>query len=191
MMIKKKRGILLNNALTTIIAVIGLVLIFFAAYKLYQTFVNQEAENAKNALNVIEAKINNLNDGETGKFLVQGTKGWFLVGWSKEEVNRPDKCFFESCICVCKGNIGKNTEFIDQQFKDLCQNNGFCRDSKKEEIVLRGKKEQLTTGIIPVGKPLPYTLGFIRLPENLIELKISKTERSLEIEDARLEDENK
>ena len=54
---KSKRGDLLNNVLGLLIAVIGIGLLVFAVVKLYGVTVNQEEENAKNILNVIEGKI--------------------------------------------------------------------------------------------------------------------------------------
>ena len=67
---KSKRGDLLNNVLGLLIAVIGIGLLVFAVVKLYGVTVNQEEENAKNILNVIEGKIKNLGtiNVSTGEF---------------------------------------------------------------------------------------------------------------------------
>ncbi len=129
---KNKRGeITLENTLTVILAVFGLFLLFLGALKLYQIVVSQEQENAKNLLNTLEAKINNLNDGETGRFQIRGVENWFLVGWNKDDPNRPiDKieCFLDSCICICKGN--------KEKVVDACQKDGFCRKVNFNDVAI-------------------------------------------------------
>ena len=62
-------------------------------------------ESAKDMLDVIEGKIKLLDEGETGKYMIRGIDGWFLSGWSGDNKERPEKCFLESCICVCKGDV--------------------------------------------------------------------------------------
>ena len=116
----------MNNLLGLIIAAIGIGIIIFGAYKLYAVSVNQESENAKNLLDIIEGKINNLNNNEVGKFQLRGVKDWFLVGWGEKDSGRIDKCFFESCVCICKGDRS--------DLKNSCQENGFCRGVEFEKV---------------------------------------------------------
>ena len=184
---KKKAEITLENTLTVLIAVLCLILVGIAVYKLYSIIVNQEQENAKNFLNIVEAKINNLKDGETGKFSIRGVDSkdgqWFLTGWSKDDPARPDKkieCFLDSCICICKGNGGRAS--YDCNGKD-----GFCRKVEKEEIkvnsVLYEKKfiSDPLAGKFASSKEKTFTksIDYIPLPKNLIELKITKEKDSL------------
>ena len=42
-----KKADLMNNVLTTIIAIVGLAIIFFAAWKLYSIYANQEEASSK------------------------------------------------------------------------------------------------------------------------------------------------
>ena len=115
----------MNEILGLIIAAIGIFIVLAGAYKLYEVTINQESENAKAILNSLEGKINNLNSNEVGRFSIRGVKDWFLVGFSKNDASRIDKCL-ESCICICKGD--KN------DLKTSCQENGFCRDLKFERV---------------------------------------------------------
>ncbi len=118
---KDKKGIFtISEILGLIIAAIGIAIVAYAAYKLYAVSVNQESENAKNLLNVIERKIDNLNNNEVGRFQIRGIKDWFLVGWGEDDIGRIDKCFFKSCICICKGDR--------TDLENSCQENGFCRN---------------------------------------------------------------
>jgi len=113
-----KKGILLKNVLALVITAIGLGLIIIAGVKLYNLSKDQEFENAKKLLDSLIGKIENVKDGETGRPVIRGVEGWYLIGWSSNDNSRPDKCFFNSCICVCKKN--RNIGRLD------CQENGFC-----------------------------------------------------------------
>ena len=124
---RDKRGdFTVNEVLGLIIAAIGIGIVIFGAYKLYEVTINQESDNAKALLNSLEGKINSLNNNELGRFQMRGVKEWFLVGWGKNDAGRIDKCFFESCICICKGN-----EF---DLKDSCQLNGFCKNVNSDIV---------------------------------------------------------
>lgn len=195
-----KRGeegnFLSQNFVSLVIAVIGLVLVFFAASRLYAAYVNNEAENAKNFLNVIEAKIGNLKDGEVGRYSIRAVKNWYLLGWNKNEGGRPDKCFFESCVCICPKDY-KNPA-------GSCDKAGFCRDLKEfdsirvlnfnkvknkqtivnEEDIIKdvnnyfGKYGEWVTGIQPY--PLLDECPLFS-EENLVEMLIYKKGKSLAI----------
>lgn len=170
---RNKRGDLLKNVLALIIAVVGISLIIFAAVKLYSVNIEQDSENAKKLLSAIEGKIKNLKDGEIGRFPIRGIEEWILVGWDKDDIGRPDKCFFDSCICVCKGN--------GEDAKDSCQGkDGFCKKIDKKVSVIGYKTYK--KGAIGEGIPLPYPsetlserVNYLILQNNLIELEIHKT----------------
>ena len=169
----KKGDLTITEALGIIIAVLGLIILFFGIWKLYKVTINQGEGNINSALNVIEARIENLKDGESGKFLISGQEGWFLTGWSKDEQGRPDKCYFNSCICACKGEpisfVREASVYYDIRSKK-CQEKGFCRDVKKNIVKIRGQRINMITD----------KLGdFIILPKNAIEIEISKTDLEL------------
>jgi len=169
-MCKSRRGAVMNRkgdinvVLKLILAVVGLTLIFFAAGKIYSGFVGQDDRNAENTINAIEAKINALDKGESTLFNSRGPQAkadddewWYFVGWSKDESTRPDKCFFESCICMCNHPAAYDLQrvireafitavgagppsFSGPSKEDLsvsCQNNGICRDVDYESVNIK------------------------------------------------------
>jgi len=153
MIIGMKRGDLQNNVLSLVIVAIGLGLLVFGFVKLYQVTVSNESKDAQKTIDTLFDKVETLKDGESNNFLIQGFKGsenWKIIGWDKNEKGRPDKCFFESCICICKG-IEINVVFYGPQGKGSleeaifsrksehaknCNINGFCR-------VIEGRKVNL------------------------------------------------
>lgn len=149
-----KKGDLLNNILTTVIAVVGLMIIIYGSYRLYSVYANQDVENAKTIANVVEARINSLETAKAfgdkipASIVVKGIPGWFITGWGKNDVGRPDKCSFKTCICICPGKpitsgaIGtKAYDFLDKSVDSVkaCQDEGICRFFEEEGILIRGK----------------------------------------------------
>lgn len=176
----KRKG-LVRDTTSLVIAIVGIILLLFAVYQLYNVFVDQDSEVAKRTLNVIEAKINLLDEGQTGKFPIKGPwnkdRKWYLVGWGKENSERPDKCYFDSCICICDGSL-----------KESCQGrNGFCRKVDVKEVRILNEILVKTPPVIGVEGPVPIETGgesrasAIEFPANLIELQIKKNKDSLEI----------
>ncbi|MCH7567872.1 MAG: hypothetical protein IIA87_00450 [Nanoarchaeota archaeon] len=138
----RKKGILIKNVMALVIAVIGLLILSVVVVRLYQINVNQEQENARKTIDNIMGKIVLLEDGEIGRFAIQGFKGsknWYLVGWDKRFEDRPDKCFLDNCICICKGNT-----------PTACQSTGFCRNVKNEEVFVYS--ELVVSGVPPAGE---------------------------------------
>ena len=174
-----KKGDLLNNVLSLLIAAIGIGLLVFAVVKLYGVTVNQEEENAKNTLNVIGGKIKNLNDGETGKYPIQGIEGMFLTGWSGDNKERPDKCFLKSCICVCKGDV-ENYYFNSLEISKKCQEKGFCRDIDKGQLSISSIIKAYEVGIEELKRE-EKLVNYITFPKNLIEIEIKKEKDLLSI----------
>ncbi len=105
----RKGDLLTDNFLEILLAVIGLVLVGYVAYQIYQVTVNQDVTIAKKMLDSLEAKINLLNVGEEGEYTLKGPCkeagkcDWYLMGWGKTDLHRPEKCYFKSCMCACKG----------------------------------------------------------------------------------------
>lgn len=183
-----RKGDLTQNVLSLIIAALGIALLVFAAYKLYRANVENEEENATKLLDSLDEKIKNLKDGEIGRFPIRGVNGWYLTGWGKDEQGRPDKCFFNSCVCVCKGSgkVGPN-----DLRKDECQNKGICKKAEKDKIIVQDFFEW-REGVAQVYAPIPVRqLGtgeysaiinnFTKFENKLYELAISKKDSELGI----------
>lgn len=163
----KKRGELtLNNTLSIIIAVIGLSILIFGFVKLWQANADQENKSAQKTIDSLISKIGALKAGENNSFIIQsftGSTEWYIAGWSKGVSGRPDKCFFDSCICICKGG-GTAKECTDQ---------GFCRVVSEEEVAV-GSREYLVFsnegGVVidqePESKDCP-DIGYFRLDNSL------------------------
>ncbi len=152
---------LIDNVLGLIIAAIGLGLFFLAVGKFIGNFADQDLKNAKNILDSIEGKIDNLNDGEVGRFPIKGLDGWFFAGWSKDDANKPERCFLDSCLCICKGEPvrgGYAGERFDER-RDVCQKEGICRKASKDNVTIIGVE----------------AISYIKMPENIAELEINKT----------------
>ncbi len=150
---KGKKADLLNNVLTTIIAVIGLALLAYAAWRLYSVYANQDEESVKRTLNFIEDKINDIADGQDVIVTIKGVEGWFLTGWQKDDISRPDKCALYSCICVCEGTvlgqILSDGRVIVSNAPEICQKTGFCREIDADRLVILGTDKMISTGDNP------------------------------------------
>lgn len=179
---KSKRAIILPNALSLIIAVIGLTILFFGTYKLYSISQNQEDKNAQNFIDNLKEKIDAIPGETNASITLRGFgKNWYLTSWGKDESLKPDKCFFISCICACKGNpLGAINS---------CQDQGFCREMNQEKIATINPTltiEYKETGgrestARPTGKFNEEIKKTIYTSDNLIKLEIIKTKDTLTI----------
>jgi len=141
----------------------------------------------KKTLDNIIGKIELLQDGENNTFIIQGftgSKDWYLVGWSKEEEIRqgkPEKCFFESCVCICKGErrdiLGGN------KFNgNACQNEGFCEFFDDRDVSVFSYYNALTHALgYDEGINTGATVSCIELGSNLIDVFVSKNQDKVEI----------
>ena len=136
---KNKNALLLNNTFSIIIAAICLALLFYGVSKVYSRYTsNEETENAKTLIDSIESKINALEYNQKNTFSFRGISTenqWYIIGWGKQEIGRPDKCFFKSCLCICKS---ESTDILE--ISKSCQKDGFCREF--EEEILETKSNQ-------------------------------------------------
>ncbi len=164
-----RKGDLTQNVLSLIIAALGIALLVFAAYKLYRANVENEEENATKLLNSLDEKIKNLKDGEIGRFPIRGVNGWYLTGWGKDDYDRPDRCYFDNCLCVCYG---------ESDLKTSCQEKGICRKHDRKVSVIGFFEIEVTStddfgGSIVTGKRKEERAA-ISFGKNLIEIEIKK-----------------
>lgn len=191
-----------NETLSIIVTVIGLLLLMFGAWKIYDATRDQEAKNAENILGDILRKVDSLDVGQANEFNIRGlqygpdsSEAWALVGFGKDKVNRPDKCFFESCLCYCKGSseifassssrrLVRNME-LDSDLQGLellerivnaCQQEGVCSEVDVEKISVN---QFITDGInqgFNNGDISGHTIVFM---EPISRLYVSVEENSL------------
>ncbi|MFH1290519.1 MAG: hypothetical protein ABIH92_03865 [Nanoarchaeota archaeon] len=180
---KKGEGdTLMNNVLGTALAIAAtVIIIIWLWWTITDITKDTELEAAQSIADKIKARINALENGQSLNLTIQGFNqkdlNWYLLGWGKNQDGRPDKCFFESCICICGGT---NAE--------ACQNKGICRFFEVNEI--------------EVGKPClieqnMYNEGLyeftdqsgiqkiiapnIDIPENLFVIQITKNQTFIQL----------
>jgi len=141
-------GIGMDNLASIILVVIVIVLILSGStilvMKLYTmgATTDQQKENAKTIINTIEAKINAIPENENTKILIPKIEGdWFLFGWSQTDLDRPAKCYFSSCVCICNGNWNDESDSGEKIFrtdiKEKCQeSSSACRTVDLEKITI-------------------------------------------------------
>ncbi|MBU0466550.1 MAG: hypothetical protein KJ718_06480 [Nanoarchaeota archaeon] len=180
----RKKAIVRENLLSIIIAVIGLILLFYGAWYLISISTdNQEQKAAQTIIEKVEAKINLLEAGQSTELSTQGiNENWFIKGWDENE-DSPDKCLFKTCLCICKGDEpiqnreielqsnlpDQNTNRILEEIKNNCQDNGFCRKFESEKISTHWGNTAGSVG---------YFYDSIPVPDKLLKIKISLDENS-------------
>ncbi len=200
-----KKGQLKENTLEALVAAIAIVIIVAGAgyfvYKYFQISAQQNEDSAKGLLNVLDAKIKATKDNQLGNFLLKGpcesnelggNCNWFLTGWGKNDDNRPQRCFFKSCVCVC--NAAKSATTMsdkDTNLRDSCQSGqtGYCTSVDAKEVKVfsvQKQKQDIPTFIEGVandpGEHKPdIRKSFIPFKSNLIELNLKRTGETLEI----------
>jgi len=170
--IERKGNITINEVITTVIAVIGLVLLGLAIIKIYGNFANQESKNAQTNLDSLVTKIEALgSDGISSIGLAGPSEKWFLAGWNANEAGRPDKCYLGSCVCICNGILNEDTKAT------VCQSSGFCKILKDKNVNVVEKGILLVNGSdCKEGNKLN-----IRLTKNLVSLTISLKGDNIEV----------
>lgn len=131
---KNKKGILLTNAVSAVIAVLGIIALFWGIYQLYTIdTTSDEQKAAQHLLDIVMAKVDALQNEQSTTASIQSFSSngnWYLTGWDKTKTARPDKCFFENCICICKSDkpldVGKDGSY--------CQKQGYCRKVKDDLV---------------------------------------------------------
>ena len=188
---RKGEGDLKEEMPGIILAVIGLLLVGFVAYKIYDATKSQEEKSARTLADSIEAKIKAISDGESGKITIQGFpvkdgKPWRIAGWGKDETTIPDKCFPESCICICKFSVAEMGLARDKTaLQTTCQENGYCRKFGDMKIFIYADETyyEAISGDesgVPSQK-VSVTYNSIKIRSELLELNVDKTEDVIEV----------
>src|SRR3989344_7374506 len=136
----KRRGELRDHVLSIIIGVVSLSLLLLAAWYLMQAYTMTDYNKAVSVLDAIELKLKAVEDGETTRFPLQGPQGWYLQGWSVTDAGRPERCYFKSCICICK-EAGANGATSCQDTKSSA-----CINVDEKELFVGSEIYRLTLG---------------------------------------------
>lgn len=115
-------------------------LLLLAAWYLMQAYTMSEYNKAVSALDTIELKLKAVEEGKTTRFPLQGPRGAYLQGWPVTEAGRPERCYFKSCICICKEAGTKGTE--------SCQDteSAACISVEEKELFVGSEIYRLTLG---------------------------------------------
>lgn len=163
---------LTKNVMNFVLAALVIALLIGGGYAVFKVLANDENQKAQRVLDNVEGKINALEEGEEGKFLIQGFKGaesWYLVAWNKDDEGRPDKCFFENCMCVCK--YGEQPGAIEKE------NQGSTLGNLARGIPLVGKlapDESVTVSAVSkseIFSGVCQSNGFCRKAEDKINIE--------------------
>ena len=185
-----RRGELRDHVLSIIVGVVSLGLLLLAAWYLMQAYTVSDHDKAVSALRTIELKLRAIEAGESARFPLQGPEGWYVQGWHATEAGRPERCYFKSCICVCK-DAGK-------EGADSCQDTktGTCLDIEEKELFVGSEFYRLIQGgsiagggggnvpVIPAPTQRSETkerCSRILLSGNLIEVSLTKEFNRLEL----------
>lgn len=162
-----------EESLKIVLAVIILAGILLAGFLLVGKFrENSEQRNAQGFIDSLLNRHARLEVGENNTFIFQGFKGgqdWYLVGWADSDPTRPQKCFFASCLCLCKRK--------DSSFN--CQLDGFCRNLSEQPFVSAAAVdlyEGSSGGSGGAGyRVIPGYPSCISIGDGVIALNLSKT----------------
>jgi hypothetical protein len=113
---RRKGNLLPEESVGVVIAVLCIVFLLIGGLEVYGYVKNQDTENAKTAINYFDDQIKALEIGNTGRFTIKAIPGWFIIGWSKDNPYRPDKCSLGSCLCICY-KAGSESGDIETFFK--------------------------------------------------------------------------
>lgn len=163
------RGLLLeDNTLEIVLAVGVIALLIGGFFYLGATFLgNQEQKNARKTLDSVVSTLHNLDQGQRANLTLQGFRGgdgWVIVGWNLNDPGRPDSCFLQDCLCVCKTDGD-------------CQSAGACTPlSKPIDFSVRYTGKYFPHDVALSGS---YYDGFVSrclfLRQNLYELPIANS----------------
>lgn len=178
----KKGNLIMDSVPGIIIAVLCLLILGGVAVLVWKALVNDEYQRAQTAIDFIESKMNALKEeGQSTSFSIQSPCkdaskcGWFIYGWGKQNTmvdSRPERCYFNSCICICKGSTAKREDIIK-----ACQDlkTGICRVVKEGTVDASSylKVNDLTLGYVGMKKGMANCDG-IKLKESLIPLGLAR-----------------
>jgi hypothetical protein len=178
-----RKGMETNEFLGFIIAVIGVVLLGFFGVKLYNFFVDADMKNAQAFTDDLSGKIETLQDGQNNTFLLRSVKGWVLVGWNKDipiakkgeiigKDRKPQKCFDNSCLCLCEAKIAN------------CQQVGYCRVIDRNISVLStGTLNYSVSGFTAYSGPFSYSYDYSKFYAKCLFFKENKLVPILSLKD--------
>lgn len=139
---KNKKG-MQSLFLNIFIGVICLVILIFAATKIYGFFQDESnSQKAEENIRLIQAGLQQAKENSAGFAEVYAPTDWWIIAWPyKNMVEKPHLCKnFDYCICIC--SVGKG--IYDSLQK--CNENGKCIEAQNEIKTIETRNPSSTTG---------------------------------------------
>jgi Tfp pilus assembly protein PilE len=118
---KKGEQMLLSKFASILLAILGIVLLFYFAFMIYSAAHQRtEGRQAMATLEEIALRFESLKEGQKTDYLyLAPNKYYFKVA---DSLNKIDKCFDEYCLCLCN--------------KPLCSDFNICRKMNKQPYLV-------------------------------------------------------
>lgn len=187
----KKAGEFLGSQITGII--VAVAILFGLSYFIFRLVYSHpeltaEKRNAIEFIDGFKAKMDAIPQSSEGSVQVQGFDPqdlWYIAGWSEDSPTAPDRCFFQSCMCVCKAESSNNLNL-----KSDCQA-GYCVPVASKEFAITSKYTYTITpqnpnvipGRIPSEglKPKDYSFSVIFVKNTLLDIRVQKSQDSINL----------
>ncbi|MFH1592162.1 MAG: hypothetical protein ABIB47_02220 [Candidatus Woesearchaeota archaeon] len=188
---KSKKGIFMKFTLEVVVAVVCIMFLTFAGYRVAEAYIgDRELNKAEDYAVKLEKIIANLIEGEEQSLMILGLMDWAVTGWpfnpgSFSEEVMPEKCWvngWEKCICLCDDWKGwMESRSIDRlrrgEFKEWCDERSVCfeADNSKFNEVIVSVEEDGDNNEEPVW--IQESAISIKMKLNNGELRIWKNEQ--------------
>jgi Tfp pilus assembly protein PilE len=152
----KNAEITIEEVAKIVLAVIGIIVLIVLAAGLYGIFTKKaDLEQAKETLNQLMTKLEKLEEGDSGNYLITSPNDWYVISYKKGE-SSPRDCAMENCLCVCSGfNIND------------CNVGGVCQKTDKTIIMEQRSSIYNVANNVIIFSPLPLSLKLINEGSNL------------------------
>jgi hypothetical protein len=149
---RDKKGILMEETLKIIVAVVCIVALVYLAFSLYGIFTQKkEVEQARATVTNIINKANVLKEGATAPYLVESPNKWYIVIFSRGLVEKmPAQCSVkETCLCMC-----------NKPTVESCDGTATCMSSATSLVT---KENEIYTREIPLVLNLKKSGGIVEI----------------------------
>ena len=126
-------NITLETVIGITLGILAISILFYLGAKIFSFLFPQSQEElqAHGLLDMLYNKLEVLSIGETTDegILLESPKGWWLVSfdinketiieemWGSVDLKKPDECFENNCICICKKVTNCIKDSVCKKFK--------------------------------------------------------------------------
>ena len=149
---RDKKGILMEETLKIIVAVVCIVALVYLAFSLYGIFTQKKlVEQARATVTNIIDKARVMKEGATAPYLVESPNKWYIVIFSKGFVEKmPLQCsLIQTCLCMC-----------EKPTVESCDGTKTCKESA---VALSTNDKEIFTREVPLVLNLKKLGGIVSL----------------------------